>query len=312
MERKSGRPRSRRWLRLLIGPLLGVLVLLSPGLTTMAGAESRPPAGAGASSWLVNMNRFAESAHSAFNCEDCHGTMVEGGKKHPDPDSPDYLVKPASRRFDYRRCRKCHQLAYDRYTEGGHAKALAEEAQTTVQTGESEKAGEVKKTVATGKATGPAPTCGECHVSHYARSKLSRVAVGTSMVTVCGRCHADHAASYMENIHGRVGVDLKDEKSAFCSDCHGAHRVIALKQTDVALTVCRRCHPKAQSEFTNVVIHASVTVPPEARSAKDKSTLWIQRVRIAAMAVLVISLVFFFGHSLLWLLREMHEKLRKR
>ncbi len=302
MKCKSGQSRSRPWQGLLIGPVLGMLILLPLWTAATAGAYAKSNAGADAG-WFVDMNRFAASAHAAFKCEDCHGTMMEGGSKHPDPDSPDYLKTPATRRFDYSRCRKCHQVAHDRYLEGGHAKALAKEAEAAAEAEGSDAA----------EAAPPrqAPTCGECHVSHYERSKKSRVAVGQAMVSVCGRCHRAHSESYMDNVHGRSGVDLENEKSAYCSDCHGAHRVVSLKKAEDALPVCRRCHPKAEAGFADVVIHAAPAVLTEAGTPKDGSILWIQRIRIAALAVVAVSLVFFFGHSLLWLLREIHEKLRK-
>jgi hypothetical protein len=50
---------------------------------------------------------------------------------------------------------------------------------------------------------------------------------------------------------------------------------------------------------------------PDTDSPKRQSILWIQRIKLAATAVVALSLIFFFGHSLLWLLRELHEKLRK-
>jgi len=46
-------------------------------------------------------------------------------------------------------------------------------------------------------------------------------------------------------------------------------------------------------------------------SPKSSSIVWIQRVQTVAIAVVALSLIFFFGHTILWLLREKHEKLRK-
>jgi DNA-directed RNA polymerase subunit RPC12/RpoP len=131
------------------------------------------------------------------------------------------------------------------------------------------------------------------------------------MVYRCGRCHKAQTFSYLENIHGRVGVDLQNPSAAFCSDCHQAHTMTSLKEPTTALPACRRCHPKAESEFTNVVIHASITDLPTTDSPKHRAILWIHRIKVVMIAVVALSLVFFFGHSLLWLLRELHEKLRK-
>ncbi|MGW8187242.1 MAG: multiheme c-type cytochrome, partial [Desulfobacterales bacterium] len=260
--------------------------------TTTAAAEPQ-------ALWFVDMNRFSLSAHSAFTCEECHGTMVENSRPHPDKANPDFLKKAATRAFDYTRCQKCHKLSYQRYLEGEHAKALSKELAGAKATDT-----ELEKKY-------PAPTCGECHSSHYDRSGLSRVEVGRRMIAVCGHCHKNQTSSYLDNIHGKVGVNLQNSAAAFCTDCHGAHTAVSLKNPATALPVCQRCHPQAEAEFTNFVIHASVADLADTDSPKRQSILWIHRIKLAAAAVVALSLVFFFGHSLLWLLRELHEKLRK-
>lgn len=251
--------------------------------------------------WFVDMNRFALSAHASFKCEDCHGTMVEDGRAHPDDKEPDFLKTPANRSFDYSHCQKCHKISYRRYLEGEHAKALAKE--NNEPESEASDGGLKNKT--------RAPTCGDCHSSHYDRSGLSRVDVGKRMIKRCGRCHRAQGISYLDNIHGRVGVDLENPSAAFCTDCHQAHTMTSLKEPKTALPACRRCHPTAEAEFTNVVIHASIADLPDTDSPKQRSILWIHRIRFIMVVVVALSLVFFFGHSLLWLLRELHEKLRK-
>ncbi|MGA9535412.1 MAG: multiheme c-type cytochrome [Desulfobacterales bacterium] len=298
MESKTVRPRSglktlmAMWLTVAVIPLFGVAIAGKADAIVGIETESR-------SHWYVDLNRFALSAHTGFKCEECHGTMIENGRTHPDKASPDFLKKAATRSFDYSRCKKCHKLSYQRYLEGEHAKALSKEIADTGADGT-----ELKKKP-------PAPTCGECHSSHYDRSGLSRVEVGKRMIAVCGPCHRAQAASYLENIHGKVGVDLENPAAAYCTDCHKAHTVVSLKEPAEALPVCRRCHPKAEAEFTNFVIHASLSGLPDSDSPKRQSIIWIQRIKLAAIAVVALSLIFFFGHSLLWLLRELHEKLRK-
>ncbi|MEJ2476696.1 MAG: multiheme c-type cytochrome [Desulfobacterales bacterium] len=298
MESKTVRPRSglktltAMWLTVAVIPLFVVAIAGKADAIVGIETESR-------SNWHVDLNRFALSAHTGFKCEECHGTMIENGRAHPDKASPDFLKKAATRSFDYSRCKKCHKLSYQRYLEGEHAKALSKEIADAGEDGT-----ELKKKT-------PAPTCGECHSSHYDRSGLSRVEVGKRMIAVCGRCHREQAASYLENIHGKVGVNLENPAAAFCTDCHKAHAVASLKEPAAALPVCRRCHPTAEAEFTNFVIHASLSGLPDSDSPKRQSILWIQRIKFAAIAVVALSLIFFFGHSLLWLLRELHEKLRK-
>jgi hypothetical protein len=264
-----------------------------------SGSAMPVPGSIGDSAWFVDMNRFGQSAHASFKCSECHGTMVEAGQQHPDEKHPDFLTRSATRTYDYGQCRKCHELSYKRYLEGGHAKARQEENAK----GKTVNANTGKKRMA--------PTCGNCHISHYVRSGLSRIDVGRRMMNVCGGCHPAHTTSYLDNIHGKLGVDLGNPKAAFCTDCHGAHTVDSLKKQPDALTVCQRCHHKAEAEFTNIVIHASLESISAAKTQKDTSVLWIQRVRWAAIAVVLISLAFFVVHSFLWLLREIHQKLRK-
>jgi hypothetical protein len=275
-----------------------VFVLLS-GSYAKANAM-RSSLSADESTWFLDMSRFAQSAHAALTCGECHGTMTEAGRRHPDEMRPGFLKRSATRTYDYSRCRKCHEIAYTRYQAGGHAKARQEEKIKSKKT--KEDAGE-KRT---------APTCGDCHASHYVRSGLSRIDVGRRMIDVCGECHAAHTSSYIDNIHGKLGVDLGNAKAAFCTDCHGAHAVESLEKQQSALTVCQRCHHKAEEAFTGIVIHASLQSISAVETEKNRSILWIQRVRWMAVAVVTLSLAFFGVHSFLWLLREIHEKLRKR
>lgn len=274
-----------------------VLVLLSG--SDVKANTMRTSLATGESTWFVNMQRFAQSAHSAFTCDECHGSMLESGRQHPDETRPDFLKRSATQAYDYRRCRKCHELAFKRYQTGGHAKARQEEK--TKPKLNPDRAAELRT----------APTCGDCHNSHYVRSGRTRIDVGRAMVGVCGRCHPAHTSSYLDNIHGKLGVHLANAEAAFCSDCHGAHTVDALKKQENALTVCRRCHHQAGEKFTGIVVHASLDLVSAAQTETKKSLVWIQRIRWMAIAMVALSLAFFIGHSFLWLLREIHEKLRK-
>lgn len=162
MESKTVDPRSELNTLLMMCLKVTVITFLVIAIAGKADAtvgfetESRSP-------WYVDLNRFALSAHTGFKCEECHGTMIENGRTHPDNANPEFLKKAATRSFDYSRCQKCHKLSYQRYLEGEHAKALTKEIENAGADG-----AELNKKP-------PAPTCGECHSSHYDRSGLSRV-----------------------------------------------------------------------------------------------------------------------------------------
>ena len=184
------------WFGLLAGAVIVSWVSIFLGISQGSGAvipENR-------STWFVDMNRFTRAAHAGLRCEDCHGTMMEGTQKHPEPVE---LRQEATRVYDYSRCKSCHLKAYERYGLGGHAKVLRE--QTAAR--------------ATGLPipTDPkahAPTCGHCHSSHYDRSGLSRLDTGIRQVLTCGSCHPAHAQSYLEDRHGRVGIHLEGANAA--------------------------------------------------------------------------------------------------
>lgn len=280
----------------LLAAAVALTALLLPGVA--AGQPNR--AVTSDSGWFVDMNRFSAAAHSGFKCEDCHGTMIESGRAHPDPEDPGFLKTPAISSYDYGRCQKCHQVSYDRYMVGGHARARSDEADGTQ-----------RAPAVWPPALYAAPTCGACHSSHYDPSGLSRVESGRRMIVVCSQCHPAHGASYRDNIHGRLAADLKTASAAYCTDCHGAHTTASLRDPETALAACRRCHSDAGPEYANIVIHASADHLKPEDNDKNTAIRWIERVRLAAVIVVALSLVFFFGHSILWILRELHEKLRK-
>jgi hypothetical protein len=250
------------------------------------------------SGWFIDLNRFSESAHRNFTCEACHGDMIDQGKKHPDTRDATRLKSEATRIYDYHRCRTCHRESYERYLRGAHAKALTEEKKAPALEGP-------------GADRLKAPTCGECHSAHYGRSHLSRAATGKEMTEVCGACHPAQKAAYLDNYHGKVAVNLRDEASAYCTDCHGAHDCVSLKERKAALAACQRCHPQAGEKFAEFVIHPTTDGLAKDNKEKQKHVAIIKLVTLIMTIIVILVVGFFYGHSFLWLLREIHEKLRK-
>jgi hypothetical protein len=248
--------------------------------------------------WFVNMRSFAQSAHGTFSCEKCHGDMKQGGKMHPDSENPVFLKNNAVRQYDYQRCESCHKPSYKQYLQGAHAKALLKEQSDPASTA---KLPDSKK----------APTCGNCHSSHYVKGHLSRVEIGRQMVSVCGACHPAQTATYLDNYHGKAAVNLGNKKAAFCTDCHGAHHCLSLKDKKEALTACKRCHPEATAGFAQVLIHPTTQDLPKEDPQKRAHVTLIRVVTILMSILVILVLGFFYGHSFVWLLRELHEKLRR-
>ncbi len=244
--------------------------------------------------WFVDMNRFSRSAHGSIKCEDCHGPMTGMGKSHPDPMAKDFLKIETKKIFDYQSCNKCHKNSFERFLSGEHAKALIKEKETGVLS-----------------KTGPAPICGDCHSAHYADSHLSRAEINKAMTTTCGSCHPDQMKSYLANYHGKTAVNLGFDKSASCTDCHGAHHCNSLKEKAAALKSCQRCHPNAQPQFADIIIHDSKTGLDKKSDAKKTGLQTVHALSLISLIFIVMVLAFFYSHSCLLMLRKIHEKLRK-
>jgi len=246
------------------------------------------------SGWFVDMNRFANAAHGTIKCEECHGPMIGNGMVHPNPESKDFLKRETRRIFDYQTCQKCHKASYDRFLSGEHAKALTKEKETGKQSN-----------------TGYAPTCGDCHSAHYSKSHLSRIEIGKNMTESCGACHPDQKKSYLANYHGKAAVNLGYEKSASCTDCHGAHNCVALKDKEEALKSCRRCHPDAQPQFADIVIHDSKETLEKKSENKQTGLRLTHTLSLISLLLIIAVLAFFYNHSCLLMLRKIQEKLGK-
>jgi hypothetical protein len=250
------------------------------------------------STWFVDMKQYAGAAHGSLTCEECHGSMIDNGiaksNSHPDPESVDFLKIQTKRIFDYKACQKCHKSAYARFSKGEHAKAAIKE-----------------KTEGTPSKTGYAPNCGDCHSAHYSQSHLTRIQTGKAMTENCGTCHPEQEKTYLANYHGKAAVNLEYDKAAFCTDCHGAHTALSLKDKEAALLACQRCHSEAVPEFANIIIHDS-TKNLELKSDSKKIGLkWVHWLGSLSLIFVVVVLVFFYLHSGLLMLRKLHEKLRR-
>ncbi len=181
-------------------------------------------------SLYVNPDKFKDSIHgSMFTCVDCHTDL----KASPHESTPAKVS-----------CATCHadeQAVYDR---SFHAKAI--------------RAGD-----------GQAATCTDCHGSAHellpASDPKSRVNHANIPAT-CGTCHGQkfvmeasgHSAqpfiSYQESVHGRA-VAAGSETAAVCTDCHGAHDILAAGDPKSSIfkfnvpATCAKCHEPVQKEF---------------------------------------------------------------
>jgi hypothetical protein len=252
------------------------------------------------SSWFVDMNRFLKSAHGSLTCERCHVELTAVGKVHPNREDPTAMKKNIVRSYDYKRCSSCHPEAYQRFVQGEHAKALSKET-LDQQSGLKELPPEKL-----------APTCGNCHSSHYAQPKRSRIQLGSEMVETCGKCHDAQKTSYLNDIHGKLGVFLEKKASAYCTDCHGAHTCESLKDKHKALEACRRCHKDASVQFAGIIIHGGSQDISKKDPEKQSNLNLIGIVKRVGLVGTILVLAFFTLQTFVWILRELQKRLRGR
>lgn len=281
-------------------PICRVLIIAAWLILTICGLPAWSDVPTYLSSWFIDMNRFSKSAHGSLKCERCHEEMIEQGKVHPNRKDPMAMKKVSLSSYDYKRCAACHPESYKRYLVGEHAKTLIKQKQGSLLDN---------------KDASPerlAPTCGDCHSSHYVQSKLSRTAIGAQMVETCGKCHAPQKVSYLKNVHGQMGVFLKKKASAYCTDCHGAHTCESLKDKRKTLDTCRRCHRNASIRFAGIIIHTGTEDVSKKDSKKQSEMSLILTVKRITQIATIIILVFFVLQTFVWILRELHNKLRGR
>ena len=118
----------------------------------------------------------------------------------------------------------------------------------------------------------------------------------------CGNCHTEISEGYLQSLHGAL-TELGYEAAAKCSDCHGAHEIMAVADpaSRVAegknrLDTCRKCHPYAVDNFCDFQPHANF---------EDPEQFFLLYLVHMAMEILIYSVFAFFGvHTILWFWRS--------
>ena len=172
------------------------------------------------------------------------------------------------------------------------------------------------------KGNNDAPTCTDCHGTH-AVNKIDNETQGRSFHTqACMKCHADAKMmernkvttiapeTYFESYHGkniRLGYP---EKVAGCSDCHSAHNILPVKDSNSTVNAahlantCKQCHDNSSKGFSKFIAHAEPS-----NHKKFPMLFWVT----ISMNLLLISVfLFFWIHSILWAIRGFIEKKQAR
>ncbi|MDW7680628.1 MAG: cytochrome c3 family protein, partial [bacterium] len=161
------------------------------------------------------------------------------------------------------------------------------------------------------------PICNDCHDAH-SMVRVDQMSFRQQIFNQCGDCHEYESSTYFDTYHGKVSL-LKaegSEKTAKCSDCHGAHNVLPVSDPnstlsrDNAIETCKKCHPNSNRQFTGYLSHA--THHNRHKYPILFYTFW------SMTTLLVVTFLLFGVHTLLWLPRsfayrfKIHQKLKKQ
>jgi predicted CXXCH cytochrome family protein len=180
-------------------------------------------------------------------------------------------------------CAQCHKGIYDDYIASDHS-ILSNE-------------GDKKY-----------PTCVVCHSAHVI-SEIKGDKFMHEITMQCGSCHENLTETYMETYHGKA-YTLGYNEAARCSDCHGAHKILNVRNPESMVSkanilgTCQQCHPDARQRFTGFLTHAT---------HNDRDEYPALFYAFWGMTFLLVGVFLFFGiHTLLWLPRSLKERRRRK
>jgi len=153
------------------------------------------------------------------------------------------------------------------------------------------------------------PVCVDCHTSHSIR-RVDKASFRSLILEECGTCHEHETETYFDTYHGKASLLSGGEKTAKCSDCHGAHDILPAYYTKSKLhrnnvvETCRPCHPGSNRKFTGYLTHA--THHDREKYPYLFYTFW-------GMTGLLLGTFAFFGlHTLFWVPRSFRERFKRR
>jgi len=177
-------------------------------------------------------------------------------------------------------CGACHRQALEEYRASMHGAALKR------------------------PWVGDSATCSDCHSSHKI-TDLTRLPAHRLVTEQCGACHAVERDGYMASPHGQLAWH-GNQDAPKCVDCHAGHDIVRVSDAaspvgpEHRVETCRKCHERANAQFAKYQPHGTT------RDFGKYPGLWLLGKGMGALIVLV--LVFFYTHSVLWWWREKRER----
>ncbi|MBI2131784.1 MAG: cytochrome c3 family protein [Candidatus Tectomicrobia bacterium] len=183
----------------------------------------------------IHWRLLSQGDRRAPHCADCHGAhaVTRGG---------------VAKGFTPQACSKCHARVFSQYEGSVHGQGLIQGGNKDV------------------------PGCSTCHPSHTGGDPR-KVEFRIDIPKLCADCHQNKAlmdkyglssqvvSTYLEDFHGasislyREQRNLPARLTAVCTDCHGVHEILRVKDPDSQVVrgnliqTCQKCHPDASLNF---------------------------------------------------------------
>ena len=227
---------------------------------------------------VSHSKNYTESIHgdpdkdNNANCHTCHTAHYVF--KSTDPRALNH------RENSPQMCGECHQKALDKYRKSIHGASL--------------------KT----PWKGDSATCADCHSAHEI-SEVKALDTHRLVTKNCGNCHEKEVNSYMFTTHGQLAW-LGNDKVAKCVDCHRGHDTHKVNSAESKvsqknrLETCRECHEDANEKIIGYHPHGNTT------DFEKYPVMFV--VGKFMVGIVIVVLIFFYSHSILWFIREYKER----
>lgn len=212
-------------------------------------------------STFLSPELILKTAHAKLACTDCHKGYTRAIMRRSISRFGKVEVKELHSEQEYRNYTqvateacgdpKCHKKEQAEFLAGSHSTKIT-------------------------KTEKDLPTCTTCHNFHYIprlfndeHGKPRKISAELKIdvaVKLCGSCLITDLDTYAGNYHYKA-LRLGNANAPMCYDCHDGHKSTPLKSgTKEAVKNCKKCHPNANKEFTQYVVHLdpiALTAPPE-------------------------------------------------
>ena len=281
----------------------------------------------------VDPAKYADSVHGANACTSCHEDIIDlekhaEGKYIPLPPKCGKCHKKEAREYrssvhfirEKFTCTDCHEDIHYLQPWRGMKVRIIEKCTSCHEEENYVISGHAQAVL---KGNNDSAVCSDCHGLHDTRvlhtaGRKYPVEARQFYTRACYKCHADKelmkrnnlttiaVETYEHSVHGKI--QKLGYPAAGCADCHTSHNILPKDDTRSTIhpknlvKVCSRCHEGVNANFIKFIAH------PDLRNWKKYPQLFWATVLMTALLIVV--LLFFWGHTFLWWRKAYWEKQR--